>query len=133
MLRRSNCQVGSIATDGRAITTVKAEKAPQQYLSEIRSLLQYAKTCGIGLASTAFISIRSPDRGRKAIFRGHRDRARQATARDSSNAGSRRSLRARDGSTQRCLRRRQIRFKKTQDGALEPWCAAALSVFARSR
>src|SRR5207244_12946871 len=33
----------------------------------------------IGLASTAFISIRSPDRGRKAIFRGHRDRARQAT------------------------------------------------------
>jgi len=38
----------------------------------------------IGLASTAFISIRSPDRSRKAIFRGHRDRARQATARDSS-------------------------------------------------
>jgi len=36
MLRCSNCQVGSIAPDGRAITTVKPGKAPQQYLSEIK-------------------------------------------------------------------------------------------------
>src|SRR4051812_7058712 len=39
-------------------------------------------------------------------------------------------LRARDGSTQRRLRCRQIRLKKSQDGALEPWCAAALSILA---
>ena len=42
------------------------------------------------MASRAFISIRSPDRSRKAIFRGHRDRARQAVCARSSNAGSRR-------------------------------------------
>ena len=40
-------------------------------------------------------------------------------------------LRARDGRAQRCLRRRQIRLKKSQDGALESRRAAALSILAR--
>ena len=71
------------------------------------------------MASPAFISIRSPDRGRTAIFRGHRDRARLAACARSSNAGSRRILRARDGRAERCLWCRQIRLKKSQAGALE--------------
>ena len=59
-------------------------------LMQINRFVPINQIAGIGLASPAFISIRSPDQGRKAIFRGHRDRARQATARVSSNAGSRR-------------------------------------------
>jgi len=49
------------------------------------------------LAREAFISIRSPDRGRKAILTVTATEARFAAFARSRYAGSRRKLRARDG------------------------------------
>jgi hypothetical protein len=54
---------------------------------------------GIGLASAALPSIRSPDRSLKAIFGGHRDRGAFSGIRAIEQRGFEEVLRARDGST----------------------------------
>src|SRR5262245_13168037 len=65
---------------------------------------------------------------RRLYLEGHRER--RLGGKRACDTRVRGGIRARDGRAQRCLWRRQIRLKKSQDGALESGRAPALSALA---